>query len=138
MSLIWKVLTGCAIIGLAGCGASHTTGDSQKEAKSDDNKSKIVGTWELVKSSQEHGPKAGDLTIAFTKDGTTMVIIKVGGGKTEKKDGTYSVDGETLNIVEKGGESETAKIKKLTDKELVIDAKTHGGGEAKTMEFKRK
>src|SRR5262249_54393036 len=116
MTLPRNLLIACLFCALIGCGGSNTTGEVKKDEKEDDHKRKIVGRWELVKSSDENGPKAGDLTVEFTKKGTTTATIKDSGGKTEKKEGTYSVDGETLKMGDKGAEDETARIKKLTDK----------------------
>jgi uncharacterized protein (TIGR03066 family) len=98
--------------------------------KKDDNKTKIVGVWEVVKGEAPKGA-----TMEFTKDGKLKFTVEVEGKKVTVE-GTYEVDGESIKTVGKGPDGkehkETAKIKKLTDKELVIEDE-----KGKTDEFKR-
>src|SRR5260370_25942943 len=82
-----------------------------------DKADKLVGKWEATK-----GPGAVGSTLEFTKDGKVYFQNK---DKTENQEGTYKLDGDTLKykITDKrAGEerTESVKIKRLTDKELVI------------------
>jgi uncharacterized protein (TIGR03066 family) len=101
--------------------------------KADTNKDKIVGTWEVVKS-EEPPPPVGAV-VEFGKGGKMMV--------THKKDdkdvtiaGTYTVEGDTINIVLKVDDKEvkhTITIKKIADD--VVSVVNEKG---KSIEFKRK
>lgn len=98
----------------------------------DDNTKKIVGVWEVTKSS-------GDLpvgsTVEFTKDKKLVASVKM--DNTEFKiDGTYSIEKDKLMIKVKFMDQtveETATIKKLTDDALEIEDK-----DKKLDTFKRK
>jgi uncharacterized protein (TIGR03066 family) len=98
--------------------------------KKDDNKTKIVGVWEVVKGDNPKGS-----TIEFTKDGKLKINIE-DNGKKIALDGSYEIDGESLKTVLKGPggkeHKETLKIKKLTEKELITEDE-----KAKEDEFKR-
>lgn len=101
------------------------------------NKEKIVGTWELVKTTEKNAPPVGS-TVEFTKDGKAKLTVKA--DKPMTLEATYSVDGDTLKILLKGPDgkeaTDTMKITKLTDKELVTEEKTPG--QSGTSEFKKK
>jgi uncharacterized protein (TIGR03066 family) len=95
-----------------------------------DNAKKIVGVWEVVKGE---GAPPGS-TVEFTKDGKLKVQAKVG-DKEFKIDGTYKVEGEKLMVkltFEGKTVEETNKIKKLTEKELLLEDE-----KGKVEEFKR-
>jgi uncharacterized protein (TIGR03066 family) len=96
------------------------------------NKEKIVGTWELVKS--EGGVPPGT-TLEFTKDGKLTIKVKVE-DKSITVSGTYAIDGDKLKTVVKIDDKETKEtmtIKTLTDKSLVtLNEKKE------TDEFKKK
>jgi len=88
----------------------------------DDNAKKIIGTWEVTKSS---GDLPAGTTIEFTKDGKLMAVIKADGQEV-KLDGTYKVEKDKLTVKVKLGDQtieETATIKKLTDDALEIEDK---------------
>jgi uncharacterized protein (TIGR03066 family) len=105
---------------------------AEKKADAKTNKDLIVGVWEVTKS--DSGAPAG-ATIEFTKDGKMIVTIK-DGDKTEKVDGTYTIDKDSITSKLKVGDKEkeeTVKIKKLDDKVLVVEDK-----EGKKDEFKKK
>ena len=93
-----------------------------------DNKTKIVGVWEPLRGNVK------GTTIEFTKDGKFKAFEQE--GKKEMGEGTYEVDGESINIVGKRADGkehkETVKIKKLTRKELVTEDE-----KGKEDEFKR-
>src|SRR5207237_7396281 len=82
-----------------------------------DNAKKIIGTWELVK-----GEAAGS-TVEFTKDGKLKVYAKVK-DKELNAGGTYKIEGDKLLVtISFKGKTimETNKIKKLTEKQLVLE-----------------
>jgi uncharacterized protein (TIGR03066 family) len=88
----------------------------------DDNAKKIIGVWEVTKSS---GDLPAGTTIEFTKDGKLMAVIKADGQEV-KLDGTYKVEKDKLTVKVKIGDQsleETATIKKLTDEALEIEDK---------------
>jgi uncharacterized protein (TIGR03066 family) len=90
----------------------------------------IVGTWKPTKGKLPAGT-----TVEFTKDGKMRINLKLC-GKTVSAEGNYRVDGNRITTTDKGlrgkQETKTARIKKLTNTELIIeDAK------GQTMEFKR-
>lgn len=94
------------------------------------NADKILGTWEATKGEIPAGA-----TLAFNKDGKLKVMAEVD-GKAVNIEGTYKVDGDTLTTTTKhegADRTETATIKTLTDKELVLENK-----KGKTFEFKKK
>jgi uncharacterized protein (TIGR03066 family) len=76
---------------------------------------KLVGKWE------PKTPKKGeDLKMEFTKDGK-LLLTGNQGGKEEKIEGTYKLDGDKLSFKLKIGDvsiDETVTITKLTDDEL--------------------
>jgi uncharacterized protein (TIGR03066 family) len=104
------------------------------EDKKDDNKTKIVGVWEVVKNENPNGPQKG-ATIECTKDGKFKFTFEQNGDKTTIE-GTYTVDGDSVKSESKAPDgterNRTTKIKKLTDKELILE-----GEEGKQIEFKR-
>jgi uncharacterized protein (TIGR03066 family) len=113
-------------LGIAGTAAAQVT----KDAK-DDNKSKIVGVWIVVKGE---GVPAGT-PMEFTKDGKLVLKFEIN-GKEIKMEGTYKVDGDKVTVSMKtpdGKEDvETDTIKELTDSKFVVtDPK------GKEVEFKR-
>jgi uncharacterized protein (TIGR03066 family) len=83
-----------------------------------DTAKKLVGVWEIT-NNKEAPPGA---TIEFTRDGKLMMRAKVG-EKELKFDGTYELKDQTIvSKVSFAGKTKTEsnKIKKLTEKELVI------------------
>jgi uncharacterized protein (TIGR03066 family) len=97
-------------------------------ARAEDKASKLVGKWEVTKGDVPAGS-----TAEFSKDGKLKVIIKR--EKTITNEGTYKLDGDTLKVTstDPGGKerNESFKIKKLTDKELILEDK------GKDIEFKK-
>jgi uncharacterized protein (TIGR03066 family) len=95
---------------------------------------KLVGTWSLVKSENELPPGA-KASLTVNKDGTFVMKLDIGGQKLDLP-GTWKLDGNKLNVVQKAPDGsemkESMEIKSLTDDELVtVDAK------GKKDEFKR-
>jgi uncharacterized protein (TIGR03066 family) len=93
-------------------------------AAADDKKvdgGKLVGKWELTKSTDPNAPKGA--TVEFTKDNKVTVVIEFNGKKTELA-GTYKVDGDKLTVKMKtpdGKEEEdTDTIKELSDDKMVL------------------
>jgi uncharacterized protein (TIGR03066 family) len=103
------------------------------EKKADAGKEKLVGVWEIVKSTSNAAPGT---TVEFTKDAKLNISYNFQ-GKSVTLRGTYVVDGEKLRTTWTGPDGmahkETLIIKMLTDKVLVtIDEK------GKDDEFKKK
>jgi len=82
---------------------------------------KLVGKWELTKSSDESAPKGA--MVEFTKDNKVTITFDAN-GKEVKLEGTYKVDGEklTVKLALPGGKDneDTDTIKMLTDEKLVL------------------
>jgi uncharacterized protein (TIGR03066 family) len=103
------------------------------EQKKADNKTLIVGVWELTKASSGKAP-AGTV-LEFTKDGKLKMSGKAD-GKEFAFEGTYVVEGDKLTVRMKTPdrtEEGTLTIKKLTDKELVTQDDA-----GRVLEFKQK
>jgi uncharacterized protein (TIGR03066 family) len=84
-----------------------------------DTAKKLVGVWEVTKS-KDAPPGA---TVEFTKDGKMALKVKAG-DKTLSITGTYKVKGQSvITTLSVGGKekTETNKIKKLTEKELIVE-----------------
>jgi uncharacterized protein (TIGR03066 family) len=91
---------------------------------------KLLGVWELTKA-EKLIPGA---TVEFAKDNKMHLRFKAG-DKAVTIDGTYKLEGKTIvSTLSFGGKSktETNTIKKLTDKELVIEDE-----KGKVEEYKR-
>jgi uncharacterized protein (TIGR03066 family) len=98
------VLLVLGFAGLADAGA-------QKEKDKFDAK-KLLGKWEPVDGKEA-------ITIEFSDKGKMTISIDVG-GKSEKVEGTYKLDGDKLEmVISFGGKDmkETVTITKLTDDE---------------------
>ena len=95
---------------------------------------KLVGKWDLSKSSDPKAPK--NATVEFTKDNKVKVIADVDGTKLEFG-GTYKVDGDKLTVKLSFGEGkdteDTDTIQSLTDEKLILVDK-----EKKQNEFTKK
>jgi uncharacterized protein (TIGR03066 family) len=109
-----SILAACAAAVLVLGGASA----QDKKIEAD----KLVGKWELTKSTDENAPKGA--TVEFTKDNKLTVTIDVGGKKLELM-GSYKVDGDKITVKIKspdGGkeEEDTDTIKELSDDKMVL------------------
>ncbi len=94
---------------------------------------KLVGKWELAKSSDESAPKGA--TVEFTKDNKVTIEFKLN-DKDVKLEGTYKVEGDklTVKLSLNGKENEDSDtIKELTDDKLLLVDKMN-----KENEFKKK
>ena len=109
------------VLTLAGASATAVAGDDKVDGK------KLIGKWE---------PKDAKIVIEFTDKGKLTMSIDEG-GKTEKIEGTYKLDGNKLDVVISFGgkeQKETLTIKKLTDDELVT---TDSKGKEETLKKKK-
>jgi uncharacterized protein (TIGR03066 family) len=109
-------------------------GSLRAEEKKPDNKTLIVGVWELTKAGEGAKPPVGT-TMEYTKDGKIKMTGKAD-GKEFVFDGTYVVEGNKLTGTMKTSDREekgTLTIKRLTDKELVTEDEA-----GRVLEFKRK
>ena len=88
---------------------------------------KLMGKWE---------PKDGKIVIEFADKGKLVMTVDFG-GKSEKIDGTYKLDGNKLDVIINfmGKEQkETLTVKSLTDAELVT---TDSKGKDETLKRKK-
>jgi uncharacterized protein (TIGR03066 family) len=103
-----RTLVGCAVV-LALSVSAVAVAQDKIDGK------KLVGKW--APKEEKKGPA---MTIEFLKDGKIALAAEFG-GKAEKMDGSYKLDGDKLEVTMKfGGEEkkETLTVKKLTDTEL--------------------
>src|SRR5262245_18993323 len=91
----------------------------------EDTAKKLVGVWKVI-HEKEGAPES---TIEFNKDGKCIMKSK-SGDKELKLDRTYKLKGDMLTVA-LGKDMETAKIAKLTEKELVINDE---GGKARKFQ----
>jgi uncharacterized protein (TIGR03066 family) len=110
-----------AAVAAAGIAAPPQKADEKKS-----NKDLIVGTWELVKTSQ--GDLGGQvLHLEFTKDGKMKMSAVQGKEKTLVYEAKYKVEGDKEDklpyesITEGIDKKETLKIKKMTEDEMVFE-----------------
>jgi uncharacterized protein (TIGR03066 family) len=92
--------------------AGLTTAQDKKDEKID--AKKLVGKWEPAGGKEP-------VVVEFTDKGKLILSVEVG-GKTEKVEGTYKLDGNKLKMVLSFGgkdQEETITVSKLTDDELV-------------------
>jgi len=119
-----SVLAACAaaavLVGVA-------AGQEKKDPKKDDKKvdaAKLVGRWEMTRTTLDMPPKAA--AVEFAKDNKVTVSVTAKDGKEEKYSGTYKVNGDKLTVkLTIPGEPEqedTDTIQTLTDdKFLLVD-----------------
>jgi uncharacterized protein (TIGR03066 family) len=93
----------------------------------DDTAKKLVGVWTVIQKEKKEG--ALEVAVEFTKDGKYIMNTKLG-DKERKDEGTYKLKGDMLSVTF-GKRTQTAKITKLTEKELVVT------DEDGTHEFRR-
>jgi uncharacterized protein (TIGR03066 family) len=95
------------------------------DEKPQPNKEKVIGEWKMTKTTWTDTEAIGG-TYEFSKDGKLSYTDKADNAVMAK--GTYEVDGDTLKLMttlqgEKTERTITAKIKSLTDMEMVLDWK---------------
>ena len=96
---------------------------------------KLVGKWELTRSTDESAPKGA--VVEFAKDNKLAITLDFGGKKLELT-GTYKVEADKITVRIKspdGGkdEEDTDTIKELTDEKMVLVDKNN-----KETEFAKK
>jgi uncharacterized protein (TIGR03066 family) len=104
--------------------AGFTAAAAQDKEKDKIDPKKLLGKWE---------PKEGKVVIEFADKGKLTVDA---GGKDQKFEGTYKLDGNRLEIaimVFEKEQKETLTVKKLTDEELVTESK----GKEETLKRKK-
>jgi uncharacterized protein (TIGR03066 family) len=92
-----------------------------------DTEKKLLGKWQLVKSSKGDLPSGLVATIHFEKDNKVKMHIELA-DKKQDVSATWKLDGMKLTVEYTDGppkgKTETMTIKKLTDEELVtVDEK---------------
>ena len=93
----------------------------------------IVGKWEVSKADEGTVPKGA--VIEFTKDGKVKATAKKDDAEATF-DGTYKLDGKTITLVMKLGDTEKTNkvtIEKLSDTEMSVE-----GDDGKKVEFTKK
>ena len=98
-----------------------------------DNAKLLVGKWEITRADEGTVPVGA--IIEFTKDGKLKAKFKRD-DKEETREGTYSVDKDTINLVTKRDDTERKQaitITKISDKEMSLK-----GQDGKTMDLKKK
>ena len=115
-----------AILALCVC-ADTAAGQTKIDAK------KLVGKWQPI-----DGPKSVDVTIEFDNKGKMIFQLETG-GKTEKLEGSYKLDGDKLEMavtIAGKEQKETFTLTRLTDEEMA--GKTKDGKEEKYKRVKAK
>jgi uncharacterized protein (TIGR03066 family) len=109
MKPLCAALLGLAVLALAG------------SARADD-AAKLVGKWEVTKSTGETPMGA---VVEFTRDGKLTATVSFD-GKQIKFDGTYELKKDKLSVKLVHGEekvNEVFTVKKLTDDEMELEDK---------------
>src|SRR5436309_9095755 len=102
MKALRLLVVGVFVVGMV-------AGGRAEEKKEAGNADKILGSWEAVKSDGEGAPPVGTV-VEFAKGGKLKVTHKQD-GKDVTAEGTYKVDGDTLNItITHDGKEQTIKI----------------------------
>jgi len=133
MAVLRLALVGCLLLAVTNVGLAQ-----KEKAKID--KTKLIGTWTFVKSSDPKAapPEGATAKVEFTKDGKVNMSFTVK-DKTFKTSGTYTLKGDQLSVTMKGKDgkekTETDTIKELTAKKLVMVEKK--GDKTITTEFKK-
>ena len=100
---------GLAVLLVVASAVAQDAKDAKKDAI---DAKKLVGKWEAKDLP------LGQALVEFTKDGK-MTITFTFGGKTDKVEGTYKLDGNTLSVDFKD-RKDTSTVTKLTDEELAL------------------
>jgi uncharacterized protein (TIGR03066 family) len=110
-----RAILGCglavALAVAAGAPAQETKGE-KIDAK------KLIGKWQPAEKKDKEA-----VTIEFAKDGKLYLTADFG-GKAEKLEGTYKLDGNKLTVGVKLGDkeqTETVTVTRLTDDELMTE-----------------
>jgi uncharacterized protein (TIGR03066 family) len=118
MSWLRSTLLLSLAAGLLAAAAPAALGDDKDKVSKD----KLVGTWEIVKSTAAESVPPGTL-VEFTKDGKLKITLTIDDKKTTLE-GSYTLDGDKLKTKITGPDgqehSDTDTITKLTDKEMSL------------------
>ena len=99
-----------------------------------DNAKLLVGKWEITRADEGTVPVGA--IIEFTKDGKMKAKFKRD-DKDVTREGTYTVDKDTINLVTKKDDDTERKqvitITKISDKEMSLK-----GEDGKTLDLKKK
>jgi hypothetical protein len=123
-------------VALAGCGSGISVTPPAKDSRPDKNvspgkgESKIVGTWKLVKSSNNREPAWGT-TLELTPHGKLLLR-----GPGYANEGTYSVEKNKLKM-NAVNMNPTLTIKKVTDRDLILEEEVPFS-DTITIEYQRK
>jgi uncharacterized protein (TIGR03066 family) len=119
MHKVRLALAGALVVGLtAAAGADE---EEPKPGKGDLQK-KLVGRWEVAKSTGAKGVPPPGATIEFTRGGKVLVTAEQKGKKV-RREAAYKVEGKGFTLTLKHGDREhtdTIKVVKVDDKELVL------------------
>src|SRR5262245_37959607 len=124
MKTLSAIVLGLAMLGLVGLARADEKKKDDAQKK-DDNATKLLGTWEITKST---GNIPEGTTIEFTKDGKFVLTMN-----DMKVEGTYSVEKDKL-ITKIGDASDNDTIKKLTADAMELENKD---GVALTLKKKK-
>jgi uncharacterized protein (TIGR03066 family) len=108
-----RAILGFGLAVLLVISAGVTAQDTKGTKKDTIDTKKLIGTWE-----PKELPAGATATVEFTKDGKLIVSFTFG-GKSDKVEGTYKLDGVKLSVDLKE-KKETSTITKLTDEELAL------------------
>ena len=126
-----RTFVGCALA----LALAFSTSVAQEKGKIDGKL--LIGKW----TPKEDKKGGAGMTLEFMKDGKLAIAIE-GGGKSEKVDGTYKLDGDKLVVsltYEGAKKEETLTVKKLTDAELeTADSKGKTDSFTKVKDEKKK
>ena len=120
-----RTITGVTLAVLLAVAAGASAQDTKDGKKDAVDAKKLVGKWEPKEKKES-------VTIEFTKDGKLILSVDAG-GKTQKLEGSYKLDGNKLTVTVKFMDQEMKEevtINSLTDDELTT---TDSKGKKETM-----
>jgi uncharacterized protein (TIGR03066 family) len=136
------LLAVCMVLGLVVSSAS--VGSAQKQTtKEADFRTKILGTWELVKSD-DASPSDLKIRLTFEEDGK-MIVNATLNGRTLRQTGTYEIKDGQLVTAQKLDERDkklanlrdVKEVKQTTKIETLDDTRLVTSKERKKTEFKK-
>jgi uncharacterized protein (TIGR03066 family) len=125
MDKVRLALVGALVLGLT---AAARAGKEEPKPGKGDIQKKLVGKWQVVKSTGEKGGPPPGATIEFTRDGKILVTADAEGKKV-RREATYEVEGKGFKMTIKHGDrehTETIKVLKADEKELVLRGEKDG------------
>lgn len=130
--LFYLLLISTLCVGVVGCSESNDDNEKESEIEngsSSDNESLIVGTWEAYKyynvdEDETEYADDGEMTIRFKSNGTGYLWEYDEEYGEEEENFEWELKGSKLYMIwpdeEDDYEEEVYKVKKLTQKDLVI------------------